>query len=440
MALLVAVGVAGWMGVTAAKKQVAAEAVAKKATNVAEVEKKKAVKAKEVADDALEQSEKAKNLAGNILNQASVATLQAKGATAARVVVEIETKLTSLQEEKIVTEQQLEEAKQQVKKKGNEESRKDAKRQLEEVEKQLEEIEKKANGLNAGLEKAKLEKANANVRKAVESKQPESEQQAKQTGGGEAERKLKEVKRELANIEQEANVQQAKLEEVERATAETSSQESSAPDMGTGGSSAEGQSFAVEEPLAQDEIATQSSEAASPTANEFKQFEEDYGKLSVCEQFDELERFKPPRPFGPEAEFKLKALADLNALREKSAVVVARNNLLVGRAVSKANECESITQVKSQSSYKKGKIVCLYAWISSPGRNKVKLEMRGPDKKVIYSRPNINIGKNQLSGPRMGYRIWDARGVNSTGEYELRLYNTTLKKNPLICRSTFIVE
>ena len=113
--------------------------------------------------------------------------------------VEIEAELASLQEEKIITEQQLEEAKKQVPKKGSGERWKDAKRQLELVEKQLKEIEKKANGLNADLEKAKLEKADASVRKIVESKHQEPGQQAKKTGGGKAEHKLIEVKRELAN-------------------------------------------------------------------------------------------------------------------------------------------------------------------------------------------------------------------------------------------------
>jgi hypothetical protein len=439
LALLVAVGVAGWMGVTAAKKQVAAEAVAKKATKVAAVEKEKAVKAKEVADDALEQSEKAKNLAGNILNQASVATLQAKGATAARVVVEIEAELASLQEQKIITEHQLEEAKKQVQKKGSEESRKDAKRQLEQVEKQLEEIEKKAKGLNADFEKAKLEKANANVRKAVESKQQESEQQAKQNGSGEAERKLQEVKRELANIEQEASAQQAKLQEVERATAEAGSQESPASDMGAGDSSAEDQSFASEELLAQDETAKQRSEAAGPVPIEFKQFEEDYGKLSVCEQFDELERFKPPRPFGPEAEFKLKALADLNALSEKSAVVVTQKNLVAGPTASDWKKCEALSPGESRS-YKVDETVCFYAWISSPhDNNRVQMVIRDAAKKTFSSRV-IKIGENRLRGERMGYRFWHAKTVRSRGEHEILFYNRSLKKNPLICRSTFTVK
>ena len=96
LALLVAVGVAGWKGVTAAKKQVAAEAVA----NREKIAKQAADDAEKVADDAVEQSNEVKNLAENILNQANVATLQAEGATAARVVVETEVKLASLQKDK----------------------------------------------------------------------------------------------------------------------------------------------------------------------------------------------------------------------------------------------------------------------------------------------------------------------------------------------------
>ena len=196
-------------------------------------------------------------------------------------------------------------------------------------------------------------------------------------------------------------------------------------------SSARDQSTAGEGPLDQDETTAQSSEAARLAANEFKQLEEDYPKLSVCEQFDRLENFKPSTPIGPEAEFKLKGLADLKALREKSAVVVTQENLVAGREVSNANECKSITDVKPQSSYNKNKIVCLYAWLSSPrDKIKVKLEMKGPDESVLLSK-SITIDSNPLSGPSMGYRIWDAKRVRRSGEYELFLYNPSLKKKPL---------
>ena len=434
--LIIVGGVAVWKAhearVTEAEKQVAVEAAA----NREKIAKQAADDAEKVADDAVEQSNEAKNLAENILNQANVATLQAEGATAARVVVETEVKLASLQKDKNFWTQQRVEAEKQLKQARSEAKRQEAENQLNQVKRQLNDIEQKAEGLKAKLGKAKLEKADASTRKVVDSQQQESKQPAKLTGSGEAKGKLQEVKQELKTIAQKAEVQKAKLEEVERATAETSTQEPAVPDTGAEDSSpgeAPEQSSAGQVPLSQDETAGQSTEEVAAD------LEAKLGKLSVCEQFDFLEAFEPRSPFGPEAEFKLKGLAELNALSEKSAVVVTQKNLVAGATVSNSKKCEALSPGESRS-YKVGETVCFYAWISSPGDNtKVRLVIKDAAKKEFPSRL-INIGRNRLRGERMGYRIWHAKTVRSSGEHEILLYNRSLKKNRLICRNTFNVE
>lgn len=385
LVLLILGGVAVWKArearVTAAEKQVAAEAAA----NREKIAQQEAANAREDADVATKDAKVAKQ-------KAEVAKQQAKGAEAALVVVKSKAELTDLQEKKIIAEQQLAEAEEQAKKVGSEE----AKRQREEAKKQFDKIENKAK-----VQKAKL-------------------------------------------IENEVKVQKAKLEEVELAKAEKSAPMPAVPDMGAGDSSAGDQSSAGEEPLAPDETATQSTEAASLAAIEFKQSKAKFGNLSVCEQFDFLEDFDLPSPFGPEAEFKLKALADLNALREKSAVVVTQKNLVTGATVSDWKKCGTLSPPGEPPSYKAKEIICFYAWISSPGENTLMLEIRDSDNNLaddITNNPNkLKIGSNRLIGERMGYRIWDGKRVRRRGEYKLLLKNPKLKKNQLICQTTFNVD
>ena len=415
LALLVAVGVAGWMGVTAAKKQVAAEAVAKKATKVAEIAKKEANVAKKSANVARQTAE--------VANQnAEVANQNAEVANQHVIMVKTNVKLAGLQVDKINAERQLDEAKRQVNQATIEIKRKEAERQLKQAEQQLRDIKQDFDKQKAQLEKAEAtreavkitaERADADLLEKVVDVQrqvKETEQQAKQAGSGEVERQLKQVKQQLEKTEQKVKNQKAILKEGET------------PE----------QSLAGQAPLAQDETVRQSTVVVADLEAKLE-------KLSVCEQFDELERFKPPRPFGPEAEFKLKALADLNALREKSAVVVTQKNLVAGPTVSDWKKCEALSPGEPRS-YKVDETVCFYAWISSPhDNNRVQMVIRDAAKKKFSSRV-IKIGENRLRGERMGYRFWHAKTMRSRGDHEILFYNRSLKKNPLICRSTFTVE
>jgi len=177
-------------------------------------------------------------------------------------------------------------------------------------------------------------------------------------------------------------------------------------------------------------------EAAAPAARV------NFNDLSICEQFDVLrdDDTRLAASYGLNTKQKVVKLSKLNAMLERSAVVVTQKNMIT----SNTKWDDNIEPEQWNKPFKVGEPVYLYIWFRTPGKQNIQIEyLDGNGNPVPWDKgtrliKDYPLNQSRLQGERLGYRLHTFRSARAPGpdDHRFRVYNSDKK---LLCQRTFKV-
>jgi hypothetical protein len=170
-----------------------------------------------------------------------------------------------------------------------------------------------------------------------------------------------------------------------------------------------------------------------------------FKNLSICEKFDVLSDDNPEvaARYGLDWNQKVERLAELDAMLERSAVIVTKNNLVTSPTAPKDSD-----DPKQLGKFRKGDKVYIYIWFSTPKKPQtVFIEyLDGSGKPALWGKKNKVRRKkvtlsapNRLQGERLGFRLWTMKQARAWGPKKHRI-NVFNNDKELLCQREFEVE
>jgi hypothetical protein len=275
-----------------------------------------------------------------------------------------------------------------------------------------------------------LEQEADSTRQQIEEAQQTVEESAGTEVAEAAKKEVAQKKVELAAITEKVEEERTKVDEAKIEQRTVEDQQLKAEILQTNPGAAQG--------------SAESAGAAGDAADAGQYSGVDFKDLSICEQFDVLtnDDSEGRVSHGLEWNEKVQRLAELNAMLERSAVIVTQSNLVI------SGQDKGMGDPLPEKEFRERQKVNIYIWVSAPARPRqyIKIEyLDGNGRTVMWdvsgkkvSKRTFPVLENRLRGERLGYRIHAYRNARAPGpkDHQIRIYNN---RDQLLCQRAFKV-